>query len=398
VCLFLVASLAGSIDAVRYDYDTGRSSSSTQQYSLLGDLSDFDKYYADEVYRPGGPKTSYGDKLDLNFNHGYSGYNEVPTHKRKDVYERLEPVKERQSTYPRSRSYSDDSYQAGKYEGVPEEEDTYMKYEAKKANSWENSYMKPNKQTKQYDSQRFFYGQPRLVKSPRQTFHSVRENVTPRAPAGFPVLFKHYETPQKHYNTPSLGHGFTAPPPPPDPCQHLDQGEYILDEEFASILPKADVRCNFVKCAHGKAFLNKCSQGTRNDKYGGGFCSLKDHEGVCGAKRTPKRSLSIHNRQSRKRLYSRKDPCIEKYEGQYVLEREFKTHFPYTDNMCYFVKCANKKAFLNPCGPGTRNNDDGSGFCSVLDLEGYCGRTIYDKKPKKEDRTPRNYRELSHRY
>ncbi len=57
------------------------------------------------------------------------------------------------------------------------------------------------------------------------------------------------------------------------------------------------------------------------------------------------------------------------YDGQYILNHEFKKLFPYVDNMCYFVKCANKKAYLNPCGPATRNDKHGDGFCSHLDLE-----------------------------
>ena len=63
------------------------------------------------------------------------------------------------------------------------------------------------------------------------------------------------------------------------------------------------------------------------------------------------------------------DPCLRMYDGQYILNHEFKKLFPYVDNMCYFVKCANKKAYLNPCGPATRNDKHGDGFCSHLDLE-----------------------------
>jgi len=394
-----------------------------QQYGAVprnsySGLSDYDKQYADELYLPGGPRSSYGDKLTLDLSldndRDYNNYGGLPQryNSRPKTYQRVEPVKERKlQSYPKPRPYTtedmyaDEAYSPARYEGLKEEpQEEYMKYEEPKpdymkyqAREAKYTQRKPNRQTKQYDSERFFYGHPRLVKAPRkevrkQQYSSRRRdnNVTP---AGYPVLSKHYESP-----APSQSRGFTAPPPPPDPCQHLDTGDYDLDDEFASILPKADIVCSFVKCAHGTAFLTQCGQGTRNDNYGHGFCNQRDYEGVCGPKprSQPKKSLSVHNRQSRKRLYSRKDPCIEKNEGMYVLEREFKTHFPYTDNMCYFVKCANKKAFLNPCGPGTRNNDDGSGFCSVLDLEGYCGRTIYDKKPEKQARPSRKYREHNH--
>ena len=53
--------------------------------------------------------------------------------------------------------------------------------------------------------------------------------------------------------------------------------------------------------------------------------------------------------------------------------------------MCYFVKCANKKAYLNACGPATRNDMKGDGFCSHLDPEGFCGPSLHDYHAKKKD-------------
>ena len=86
-----------------------------------------------------------------------------------------------------------------------------------------------------------------------------------------------------------------------------------------------------------------------------------------------------------------------------MLSRGFKELFPYVDNICYFVKCANKKAFLNPCSPGTRNDEQGDGFCSHLDLEGFCGLTVYDtakknKLKKAVEHKPANSNSNYHEY
>ena len=87
------------------------------------------------------------------------------------------------------------------------------------------------------------------------------------------------------------------------------------------------------------------------------------------------------------------DPCVNLYDGQYVLNHDFKKLFPYVDNMCYFVKCANKKAYLNACGPATRNDKKGQGFCSHLDLEGFCGPSLheYHEKKRKDDSNERRH-------
>ena len=50
------------------------------------------------------------------------------------------------------------------------------------------------------------------------------------------------------------------------------------------------------------------------------------------------------------------DPCVNLKEGEYVLDRRFHELFSYVDPQCYFVKCANKKAYLNPCSTASRNN------------------------------------------
>ncbi len=83
-------------------------------------------------------------------------------------------------------------------------------------------------------------------------------------------------------------------------------------------------------------------------------------------------------------LFFASDPCVYLYDGEYVLNHDFKRLFPYVDNMCYFVKCANKKAYLNPCGPATRNDKKGEGFCSHLDLAGFCGPSLHEYHAKKK--------------
>ena len=44
---------------------------------------------------------------------------------------------------------------------------------------------------------------------------------------------------------------------------------------------------------------------------------------------------------------------------------------PY-DPRCFFVKCANNMAHVNPCSPGTVNGERGGGFCSQSDNAGTC--------------------------
>lgn len=176
-----------------------------------------------------------------------------------------------------------------------------------------------------------------------------------------------------------------------DPCLTLEPGQYELTGEMTKYFPHADSICFFVKCANKKAFLNRCGYGSRNDEAGGGFCSIYD--GVEGYCKRSRRKIAMETKPNlghgatrsysstpTKRTKRKQDPCHSSYDGQYVLDGAFSRHFPYINNRCFFVKCANRLVFLNPCGPGTRNADDGSGFCSVLDLEGLCGHAMQGQR------------------
>ncbi|KAK2159433.1 hypothetical protein LSH36_153g01004, partial [Paralvinella palmiformis] len=72
------------------------------------------------------------------------------------------------------------------------------------------------------------------------------------------------------------------------------------------------------------------------------------------------------------------DPCSGLPEGDYAMQGDFIQLFPGIDAQCNFVKCANYKAYVNPCSVGTKNGLDGGpdpkyGFCAGLDYDHYCG-------------------------
>ena len=82
------------------------------------------------------------------------------------------------------------------------------------------------------------------------------------------------------------------------------------------------------------------------------------------------------------------DPCYDKQEGDYNLDGVFVDYFPEVNPQCNFVKCANQIAYSNPCSIGTKNDDYGAGFCSILDPHFLCGHPSSKKKNKKRDKKP----------
>ena len=84
-----------------------------------------------------------------------------------------------------------------------------------------------------------------------------------------------------------------------DPCHDKKEGDYNLEGVFADYFPGVNSQCYFVKCANGYAFTNPCSIGTKNDRHGGGFCSLLDHEYICGKPTVPK-SKSVAKKRVKK--------------------------------------------------------------------------------------------------
>ena len=67
------------------------------------------------------------------------------------------------------------------------------------------------------------------------------------------------------------------------------------------------------------------------------------------------------------------DPCRVMTEGDYAMDEAFQVILGQRfDPLCFFVKCANYMAHVNPCSPGTRNDERGGGFCSHSDTAGHC--------------------------
>ncbi|CAH1789998.1 unnamed protein product, partial [Owenia fusiformis] len=76
------------------------------------------------------------------------------------------------------------------------------------------------------------------------------------------------------------------------------------------------------------------------------------------------------------------EPCDGKNDGDYVLSAVFRKKFPDVSPECAFVKCANYRTWLTPCGYGTKNNKYGKGYCRHLDLLGKCGKPPTKKSKK----------------
>ena len=71
-----------------------------------------------------------------------------------------------------------------------------------------------------------------------------------------------------------------------DPCESLPDGEHALSGDFQRLLPQFDPTCFFVKCSHGRTYLNPCGSGTRNGGVEDGlFCTSRDDQNTCDVSR-----------------------------------------------------------------------------------------------------------------